>query len=355
MSAWGWNDRLQAEYQSLRTETEESSSFLRARVIGEEKGFLRIICEDSSFVWARFARKEKEIPAVGDWLLGRPMPGTNRILFEKLLSRKSWIARREAGADASLQMIGANIDTVFIVSSLNKDFNPKRIERYVALALDGHVRPVLVLSKADLVENVEDYIAQLDFLQVPVDILVVSILHEDSLAKLSKYCEPAVTLAFVGSSGVGKSSLVNYLLGNSIQKTAEIGVGDKGRHTTSTRMIFQIPNKDICILDTPGMREVGLWIEGEGLKDLFVEIEDLSRQCKFSDCRHIDEPACRIQEALSKNEITQERFETYLKLQSETQFLARKSNAFLGRQEKKRQKKINKAYRQTVRLKKPPD
>lgn len=342
---WGWNEYFEREFQLYLSQRARPEEALPARVIGEEKGFLRIVSTDGSILWARFRKKEKIVPAVGDWIVGNPMPGTDRILFEYLLPRKSWLSRREAGKDLQAQVIAANLDTVFIVSSLNNDYNPKRIERYIALALDGKVRPVVVLSKADLVERTEEFVEGVRSIKSDIDIIPFSLFHNIGIDHLKKYLVEGETIALVGSSGVGKSSIVNFLLKSETQKISDVRDDDKGRHTTTSRILFQIPDSSCCIVDTPGMREVGLWIQADGLQELHRDIEKLALACRFRDCEHEQEPGCALKLAVEKGELSQERYEHYMKMRREAAFSLRQDKPGINLQIKKKWKRLTKALK----------
>lgn len=346
LEPWGWNKFFEAAYSTYLADRERSDEPIPARVIGEEKGFLRIVSPRPQLQWARFRKKEANFPAVGDWIVGNPMPGTDRMLFEKILPRRTWISRREAGGDLEGQVIGANLDTVFIVTSLNADFNPKRVERYMALALDGGTTPVVILSKADLVEDVTPFVNQIHSIKRDVQVISLSLVDERGLDLVSTYVRSGETLALVGSSGVGKSSLVNYLMKSNLQKIKEIRSDDKGKHTTTSRMLFQIPGTDCCIMDTPGMREVGLWIEGEGLKELYDEISFWARACRFRDCLHEGEPECAVRQALAEGKIAQHRYDNFLKMQKEAGFISRKDDPALNIEARKKWKQLTKSLKQ---------
>jgi ribosome biogenesis GTPase len=336
LRSWGWSRELESETKEIKIDQPE---LLRARVIGEEKGFLRIICEDEKLIWARYKKQARQPAAVGDWILGVHQPGTDRLLLEYVLRRQSWIARRMAGGASRAQILGANLDLVFIVSSLNADFNPKRIERYVALAKEGSVKPVVILSKSDLIEGKEvEFEKQLEFLKPSVEVFSCSLKTGAGLDLFESYLKEGISVGFLGSSGVGKSSLVNYLLTQDQQKTADIRDDDRGRHTTSSRMMFFVPHRRICVLDTPGLREVGLWLEEKSLEELFLDIFDLARRCKFSDCRHENEPQCAIQEALQDKNLSHERWQSFQKMKEERD-LSQAINSPVTTPAKKRQLK----------------
>ncbi|WP_261818026.1 ribosome small subunit-dependent GTPase A [Vibrio gallicus] len=256
----------------------------------------------------------ESLPAmtVGDWVI---LTADNT--FSRLLERTSLFSRKAAGSKVAEQYIAANIDTVFIVMSLNDDFNLSRVERYLALANESQVEPVIVLTKQDLCNDGELLKAQVQALDPMLMVEMVNALNETSVARLLPWCNTGKTVAFMGSSGVGKSTLVNSLLGESAQKTGSIRDDDsKGRHTTTGRTLLSMPSGAV-LLDTPGMRELQLANVSQGISETFSDIETLAQQCRFSDCSHQGEPGCAIQTALDSGDLDTRRLNNYLKLQRE--------------------------------------
>lgn len=249
---------------------------------------------------------------VGDWLL---LDENNH--FHRLLERSSVFARKAAGAKVEEQLIATNIDTVFIVSSLNNDFNLNRIERYLSLAHEAEVQPVIVLSKADLCEQpvIDNAIQQLRALSPLLDVMALNGLDAHDCESLMPYCGEGQTIAILGSSGVGKSTLANTLLGaHEAQITGAIREDDsKGRHTTTARALKVISHGGL-LLDTPGMRELQLFDSEQGIATTFADIDALTRQCKFNDCSHNNEPGCKVQQALAAGKIDDRRLNNYRKL-----------------------------------------
>lgn len=259
---------------------------------------------------------EEDYPAIGDWLLidrdtGRP---------RRILTRSSLFKRRAPGTGRRLQLIAANVDTVFIVSSCNQDFNIARLERYLVLASEAEVTPVIVLTKADLADNPEDYAGQARRLQR--DLLVETVNAHDprTVACLSVWCARGQTVAFMGSSGVGKSTLINTLTGSAAIATRTIREDDdKGRHTTTARALHRL-DQGGWLLDTPGMRELQITDAGSGLEEIFDDIVDLASSCRFSDCSHETEPDCAVQAALADGTLERERLYRWRKLLAEEQY-----------------------------------
>jgi len=259
---------------------------------------------------------EEIFPTVGDFVtIDYIGSGDSRILAT--LPRKTVFTRREPGPVPREQAVAANFDYVFILQSLNHDFNPKRLERYLTLAWQSGATPVILLTKADLVEDYWDYLTAVERVATGVNTHVISARTGQGLARLNAYLQPGKTVAFLGSSGVGKSSLVNALAGKEIMAVREIREDDsRGRHTTTHRQLLMLPN-GAMVIDTPGMRELGMWDVSEGLGDAFVDVEKYIGRCRFSDCKHSGEPGCAIRVAIEVGELDIERWNSYNKLKEE--------------------------------------
>lgn len=253
---------------------------------------------------------------VGDWVLFDPLqPQASR-----LLKRKSLIKRRAPGSDRREQLIAANIDTVFIVSSCNQDFNVARLERYVALAFEAEITPVILLTKADLSDDVDTYVSQARAISEQVPVVTIDARGAEPRAKLTEWCGQGQTVAFLGSSGVGKSTLTNALAGNQAIETAAIREDDaRGRHTTTSRQLHVMPG-GCLVLDTPGMRELQLTDAASGIGDVFADLAELATQCRFNDCQHETEPGCAITKAVKAGEIDAARLDRWRKLMAEQAF-----------------------------------
>ncbi len=253
---------------------------------------------------------------VGDWLLlDRDRPQASRVL-----SRKSLVKRRAPGTGRQVQLIAANIDTAFVVTSCNKDFNIARLERYVALAFEAGIEPVIVLTKTDLVADPQPYVDAARTVSDRVAVVALDARGEEATTKLSEWCKPGRTVAFLGSSGVGKSTLANALVGTQAITTQGIRDDDaKGRHTTTRRELHSLPG-GCLVLDTPGMRELQLTDAASGIAEVFEDIEALSARCRFSDCRHQTEPGCAIRESVTAGQLDPTRLARWRKLQAEDAF-----------------------------------
>ncbi len=322
-----------------------------ARVIEEQKSNYTVVTE-RGFLKAQLSGKllhpavdRLERPVVGDWVHVKPLWNEQKAVIQEVLPRRTLLKRRAAGETLAIQPLAANVDIVFVVSSLNRDFNPKRIERYLTIANSAGAHSVVLLTKADL-EPVAKQMAEDLEARVKVPCLPLSILQKDSFASLKELLKPNQTVVLVGSSGVGKSTLVNLLLGREEQSVANIREDDdRGRHTTTSRRL--IPLENGCLLiDTPGLREIQLDQDHvEGL-DTFEDIEALAKDCKFHNCRHQSEPGCRVKSALEAGEISSDSFENYQKILKEVSFQERKNNKALQAEEKKKWKKISKSLKE---------
>lgn len=294
------------------------------RVISQSHEVYRVMTEDGA-VWARVsgkyeysAQQVEDFPAVGDFvLLDRSTDTNGTAVISHTLTRKSIFKRKAAGTSGQMQVIAANIDYLFLCMAMNLDFNINRLERYLSAAWDSGATPVIVLTKADLCENVEDIVNQTENAAPGVTVLVTSIFDDTIEASLTPYLQEGTTISLVGSSGVGKSSLMNCLLGQEILKTSQVRNDDKGRHTTTHRELILLPKGGVMI-DTPGMRELG--IVSADFTNSFGDVEELMLQCRFSNCSHTSEPGCAVLEALKNGSLTQKRLDHYQKLKTEVEY-----------------------------------
>jgi ribosome biogenesis GTPase / thiamine phosphate phosphatase len=344
--ALGWEDSFQRELELLRG-ARGDLTLRPARVVVEHRGAYELIAEDG-LCWAEptgrlrhQALDKLDLPAVGDWVA---LQADGRI--DALLPRKSAFVRKAAGDRTDPQVIAANIDRVFIVTSANTEFNPRRIERYIAAIRESGASPVLVINKTDLCEDVEKLIESLGSASVGLSVARVSALEQRGLDQLSPFLGPQITVALVGSSGVGKSTLANWMLGRDAQDTAGIREHDAhGRHTTTHRELLALPGGG-ALIDTPGMREFALWSEGADLSGSFGDIEALSGRCRFVDCQHRGQPGCAIDQALETGTLDPERLEHFFKLEREIAY-HRERGSLAARQAIKSQSKSRvKAMRQ---------
>lgn len=281
-----------------------------ARVSAHHRSGYQLLTEDGEIHLA--IHESLPTMTVGDWVLL-----TNDDLFDRMLDRSSLFSRKAAGTKLAEQYIAANLDTVFIVMSLNDDFNLSRVERYLALTNEAQVEAVVVLTKSDLCDNVTELRDKVQALDPMLMIETVNALDAQSVEVLTSWCKAGKTVAFLGSSGVGKSTLVNTLMQTEIQKTGSIREDDsKGRHTTTGRTLHTMPSGGV-LLDTPGMRELQLANVAQGLSETFADVEEIAADCRFSDCTHQNEPGCAIQKALDQGTLDNRRLQNYLKLMRE--------------------------------------
>lgn len=257
-----------------------------------------------------------DYPAVGDFVMLDGNEEGNKIIHH-VLTRKSAFIRKAAGSANEPQVVAANIDIVFICMSLNNDFNLRRLERYIGVAWDSGATPVVVLTKSDLCKDLNEKLSELETVALGVDIIVTSSMIEDGYISVKKYIIEGKTVAFIGSSGVGKTTLINKLAGENLFETQGLRNDDKGRHTTTKRELIVLPSGGV-VIDTPGMRELG--IESADLSKAFSDIDELSKLCRFNDCTHTTEPGCAVKEAIKEGSLTEERLASYFKLKKEAKY-----------------------------------
>jgi ribosome biogenesis GTPase len=294
------------------------------RVSSQYKNLYKVITENGEITAeisgkCHYSVKDiSEFPAVGDFVMVDRMNNSQgNGIIHHVLTRKSVFARKVAGSKGDLQVVTTNIDTVFICMSLNNDFNLRRLERYLSIAWDSGAIPVVVLTKSDLCTEVENRLNEVSSIAIGVEVYVTTSASDDGYQSLKGYLSNGQTVAFIGSSGVGKSTLINRLLGQSILDTSEIRNDDKGRHTTTGRELIMLPESGV-VIDTPGMRELG--IISADLSKSFADIDELATECKFNNCTHTNEPNCAVQKAIKDGILSIERLESYRKLIKETKY-----------------------------------
>lgn len=347
----GWNESLAQSFQSYK-----SQDFVQGRVYVEHTRQFGVYTENGDMqaeVSGKFmyqARGRQDFPVVGDWVALKPTDDS-RAVIHAILPRRSKFSRKVAGQITEEQIVAANIDTVFLVMALNDDFNTARLYRYLLIAWESGANPVVVLTKADLCDDLETKKLQVDAVGNGVPIHCTSSIRGSGFAELRSYLGSGQTVALLGSSGVGKSTLTNLLLGEELQRVQGLRHGGgKGRHTTTHRELLLIPGGG-SIIDTPGMRELQLWDGDEGMEATFPEIAVLAQSCRFSDCSHQKEPGCAVQEALERGELSWDEYHNYLKLQKELAFIEAKQANRLRTIDKARGKEISKIIKEMGRNK----
>ncbi len=267
------------------------------------------------------AESVTEYPCVGDWVCIQSHDLENVATIHGVLPRKSFLRRKSAGKNIDFQMIGANIDVALIVQSCHFDFNVRRLERYLVMINEGNIEPLLILTKTDLIEpdELENLVSKIRNTGIKTNIIAVSNVTRAGLEQIREILIPKKTYCLVGSSGVGKTTLINHLIGHSELKTKTVSGTGEGRHTTVRRQLI-ILEKGALLIDTPGMRELGILSVGEGISDSYTHIVELAKNCRFNNCRHTNEPGCAVLEALKSGTLDQEHYQNYLKIKKESEF-----------------------------------
>jgi ribosome biogenesis GTPase / thiamine phosphate phosphatase len=342
----GWDKQLSATFAP-----HAGRDLVPGRVAIEHRSAY-VIHTESGELWAETsgsfrhnAASQEDMPCVGDWVAVDARPGEGRATIHAVLPRKTRFSRKVAGFTTEEQVLAANIDMAFLVAALDADLNVRRLERYLTMAWASGASPVIVLSKADLCEDLPAALAEVGAVALGVPVHVTSVVTGDGIGELRGYLTGSRTIAVLGSSGVGKSSLINELGGGETTQTVrEIRDDGKGRHTTTHRELLVLPGGGI-IVDTPGLRELQLWDEAEGLDDAFADIANLARECRFRDCRHEREPDCAVIAAMQAGTLPKARYESFKKLERELYHLHLKQNQRAAADEKRKRRAFSKSHR----------
>jgi len=348
LKALGWNAELDAAWQKVTTE-----ACVPARVVADYGQAYKVAMPQEVQAEAsgrmQHLLETHERPKIGDWVAVQILDN-GRAAIHEVLPRRTEISRRRPGELYERQVLAANVDLAFLVQALDDDFSPERLRRYIFQLQKAGIAPVIVLNKADKADDIAAKVAELDPLNLKV--IVISALEQTGVEQITELIAKGQTAVFLGSSGVGKSTITNTLLGEQRQQTAAIREDDsKGRHTTTHRELFVLPNGGL-IIDTPGLRELQLWGTEDDLSASFSEIETLARKCKFSNCSHHDEPGCAVLQAERDGVIDSAQLRDYFKFQQELRHLKTKVDAGAAAKHKQANKKIQKAYRENVQWRK---
>ncbi len=353
LEALGWNDFFREAFAPHQT-----GGFDAGRVAVQHKTHYLLYTEHGELRGEITGKMHymagglHDFPAVGDWVVIHARPEEQAATIHEVLPRQSKFSRKIAGTRIEEQVIASNVDVVFLISALDFDFNLRRLERYLVLAAESGARPVLVLNKSDLCDDLKGREREVRAAAPQTPLHFISALHDEGLDTILSYLRPGVTGALLGSSGVGKTTMINHLLGEDLYPTMEVRESDsRGRHATTRRELIILPNGGLLI-DTPGMRELQLWSGESGVEEVFDDIARLARECRFRDCTHGTEPGCAIRLALEEGKLDEKRFRSYVKLRKEVAYQSRRIDEGEQRKEKERAKRISKLIRQIYKTRK---
>ena len=336
----GWDSFFADAFQPY-----EQEGLIPARVAARHHGPCELLTERGRLGGIPAGKLEGlDLPAAGDWVAVRQLDGERKALIEAVLPRRTTFTRKEAWRRTVEQVVAANLDTLFLVTAFGQDLNARRLERYLVAAWDSGANPVIVVNKSDVAGDVAGDLAEVEGIAFGVPVYPVSAATGAGLEELEPYLGRGRTVALLGSSGVGKSTLVNRFAGREVLATADTGKGGRGRHTTTNRELVPLPGGALQ-LDTPGMREFQLWADETVLDSTFADVAGLAADCRFADCTHLHEPGCAVQAALADRSLPAERFESYLKLQREIRALELKKDARLRSEARKEWRRRHRSMR----------
>ena len=347
LTALGWDEGFEAQFRAVA-----EPGAVPARVTLEHQhiytvhtGHADLLASVAGSLRHR-AGARREFPAVGDWVALKALEAGRRGIIQAVLPRRSKFSRKVAGEITAEQVVAANIDIVFLMMGLDADYNLRRIERYLTTARDGGATPVVILNKTDVCEDVDECVAEVTAVAEGAPVIAVSIKADDQIRAIEPFLAPGRTIALLGSSGVGKSTLVNRLVGHDLQRTREVRENDqKGRHTTSSRQLVILPGGALLI-DTPGMRELQLWEDAESIGNTFDDIDSLAGGCRFRDCSHDTEPGCAVKAAVEAGTIDERRLASFVELRREQHALAVKQVKRADIEQKRHARTVSRVSRQ---------
>ncbi|MBN1897841.1 MAG: ribosome small subunit-dependent GTPase A [Spirochaetes bacterium] len=325
LERYGWNDHFQREYDKLDT------PFKPARVTAQHKNYYHVIASECELVAEMAGRFEylinspEEIPVTGDWVLADIFKDGKAIIHD-ILPRKNLFSRKRSGKELQAQVIAANLDLIFIITGLDHNFSIPRVQRYLSVVDFASIKPVLIFNKTDVAEDLEQKKQMIHESFNNIVSVFTSAINKEGMEEIKHFLKKGQTVCFVGSSGVGKSTIINGLTGEDRIRTKEVRQKDsKGRHTTSARQMFPLPNGAL-VIDTPGMRELGLWCDEDDLDHAFSDIANLAVNCRFRDCAHTTEPGCAVLKALETGKLSESQYKSYFKLKKELKYIKSKQS-----------------------------
>jgi len=352
----GWNSFFESHFIKYN---QQSTTYMPARIISVQRHLYSILSEYGELkgeVTGKFRYEVQSIekyPAVGDWVGIIKKEQEDQAIIHFLLPRRTSLSRKTPGTKTEEQVICANIDTSFLVSAFDRDFNLRRIERYLSLIWDSGANPVIILNKTDLCTDIETFIREVESISPGIPILCMSALEKSGIGQIYNYLKEGKTVVFLGSSGTGKSTIINCLLDAPKQAVNSLRDNGKGRHTTSYRELFMIPDRRGMVIDNPGMREIQLWANEDIVEKTFADIEVLSQRCRFNNCSHTKEPGCAVKEALEEGSLKPKRLESYFKQKRELNRLSERTELAqkkLMNMRKRKSKELSKLIRMRNKL-----